>query len=69
MSNSLKSQTKIAAFNLGFKILTKRRPVIFSDNYLMSFVNFEMIFQEIVVIAADLLGFNYFGNLKEAFIL
>ena len=69
MLNSFGSHANIAAFNIGFNILTQRRPVIFPSNQLLGFINPEMACKKIVVMPTDQLQSNDPRNVRKASIL
>ena len=69
MSNSLESKANIAVFNVDFNILMQRRPVIFSGNQFLGFVNSEMACKKIVMMSSDQLRSNGLRNVKKAPIL
>ena len=69
MSNSRRSQTNIATFNIGFNILLQRRSVILFGNQLLSFVDPKKVCKSIVMMSTNQLKLNIFRDKKEALIL
>ena len=69
MPNNFESQTNIAAFNVGFNILTQHRLVIFSDNQLSNFVNLKMACKKIVIMLTDQLKSNNLRHVEKTPIL
>ena len=69
MSDRFQSQTNVATFDIGLNIFSKTWQIIFPDNKLFSFINTKMIYQKVVIIAANKLCLNNFRHKQQLLII
>ena len=61
VSNCFQSQTDVAAFEIGFNIFSKARPIVFPTDELSGFVDTKVPCQWIIVVPTNELCSNDFG--------